>query len=266
MIRSWKCAVRSPTRDSTSTCATSASSPRRWRRSLRWPPRARSRDCPASPICAATRPTGWPRCPPRSTGSAATAVKPPTGWRSLQQPLRPGTWRSYADHRMATAGAIIGLRVDGRRGRRHRDHRQDAAEFRCDVGRHAAELVAVEAGRLRRVRRQDAHRIRALARGPRPARNMPTPSRRWWSASTAAAGDVCSTATSDRHVTAMRARELGRTPIVVGDDVDIVGDLSGRPTPWPASCGADRGEQCCGAPPMTPTRPSGWSSPTPISC
>jgi ribosome biogenesis GTPase len=32
-----------------------------------------------------------------------------------------------------------------------------------------------------------------------------------------------------RHVTAMRARELGRTPIVVGDDVDIVGDLSGRP-------------------------------------
>jgi ribosome biogenesis GTPase / thiamine phosphate phosphatase len=31
-----------------------------------------------------------------------------------------------------------------------------------------------------------------------------------------------------RPVTAMRARELGRTPIVVGDDVDLVGDLSGR--------------------------------------
>lgn len=30
-------------------------------------------------------------------------------------------------------------------------------------------------------------------------------------------------------VTTMRARELGRTPIVVGDEVDIVGDLSGRP-------------------------------------
>ena len=38
----------------------------------------------------------------------------------------------------------------------------------------------------------------------------------------------------DRIVTAMRARELGRTPIVVGDDVDIVGDLSGQPdTPGP---------------------------------
>jgi ribosome biogenesis GTPase / thiamine phosphate phosphatase len=33
----------------------------------------------------------------------------------------------------------------------------------------------------------------------------------------------------DRLVTAMRARELGRTPIVVGDDVDVVGDLTGRP-------------------------------------
>lgn len=32
----------------------------------------------------------------------------------------------------------------------------------------------------------------------------------------------------DRPVTAMRARELGRTPIVVGDEVDVVGDLSGR--------------------------------------
>jgi ribosome biogenesis GTPase / thiamine phosphate phosphatase len=33
----------------------------------------------------------------------------------------------------------------------------------------------------------------------------------------------------DRAVVAMRARELGRTPIVVGDLVDLVGDVSGRP-------------------------------------
>ncbi len=32
-----------------------------------------------------------------------------------------------------------------------------------------------------------------------------------------------------RTVTAMRARELGRTPVVVGDEVDVVGDLTGRP-------------------------------------
>ncbi|MGE2736389.1 3-phosphoshikimate 1-carboxyvinyltransferase [Mycolicibacterium vaccae] len=29
------------------------------------------------------------------------------------QPLRGGVWRSYADHRMATAGAIVGLRTPG---------------------------------------------------------------------------------------------------------------------------------------------------------
>ncbi|WSY64693.1 ribosome small subunit-dependent GTPase A [Nocardia sp. NBC_00881] len=33
----------------------------------------------------------------------------------------------------------------------------------------------------------------------------------------------------DRLIVAMRARELGRTPIVVGDQVDVVGDLSGKP-------------------------------------
>ncbi|MDQ3886959.1 MAG: ribosome small subunit-dependent GTPase A, partial [Actinomycetota bacterium] len=31
------------------------------------------------------------------------------------------------------------------------------------------------------------------------------------------------------RVTAMRARELGRTPVVVGDQVDLVGDLSQGP-------------------------------------
>ena len=34
---------------------------------------------------------------------------------------------------------------------------------------------------------------------------------------------------SREPVTAMRARELGRTPVVVGDRVGLVGDLSGKP-------------------------------------
>ena len=33
----------------------------------------------------------------------------------------------------------------------------------------------------------------------------------------------------ERRLVTMRARELGRTPIVVGDQVGVVGDLSGRP-------------------------------------
>src|ERR1700742_594012 len=35
------------------------------------------------------------------------------GLQITATPLRAGTWQSYADHRMATAGAIVGLRVDG---------------------------------------------------------------------------------------------------------------------------------------------------------
>jgi 3-phosphoshikimate 1-carboxyvinyltransferase len=37
----------------------------------------------------------------------------PDGLRIVAQPLHAGVWRSYADHRMATAGAIVGLRVPG---------------------------------------------------------------------------------------------------------------------------------------------------------
>ncbi|BCO37275.1 3-phosphoshikimate 1-carboxyvinyltransferase [Mycobacterium heckeshornense] len=37
----------------------------------------------------------------------------PHGLVITATPLRPGIWRSYADHRMATAGAIVGLRVAG---------------------------------------------------------------------------------------------------------------------------------------------------------
>ncbi|GFG72879.1 3-phosphoshikimate 1-carboxyvinyltransferase [Mycobacterium botniense] len=37
----------------------------------------------------------------------------PDGLVITATPLRPGLWRSYADHRMAMAGAIVGLRVAG---------------------------------------------------------------------------------------------------------------------------------------------------------
>ena len=37
----------------------------------------------------------------------------PDGLVITAQPLHGGLWRSYADHRMATAGAIVGLRVAG---------------------------------------------------------------------------------------------------------------------------------------------------------
>lgn len=41
------------------------------------------------------------------------AVETDDGIRIDPAPLHSGTWRAYADHRMATAGAIVGLRVPG---------------------------------------------------------------------------------------------------------------------------------------------------------
>jgi 3-phosphoshikimate 1-carboxyvinyltransferase len=35
------------------------------------------------------------------------------GLAIVARPMHGGVWRSYADHRMATAGAIVGLRVPG---------------------------------------------------------------------------------------------------------------------------------------------------------
>jgi 3-phosphoshikimate 1-carboxyvinyltransferase len=37
------------------------------------------------------------------------------------RPLHGDVWRSYEDHRMATAGALVGLVVEGGRGRGHRN-------------------------------------------------------------------------------------------------------------------------------------------------
>jgi 3-phosphoshikimate 1-carboxyvinyltransferase len=36
----------------------------------------------------------------------------PDGLVITATPLRPGVWHAYADHRMATAGAVLGLVVD----------------------------------------------------------------------------------------------------------------------------------------------------------
>ena len=44
-------------------------------------------------------------------GGRATAL--PDGIRVEPGPLRGGNWRAYGDHRIATAGAVIGLRVPG---------------------------------------------------------------------------------------------------------------------------------------------------------
>jgi 3-phosphoshikimate 1-carboxyvinyltransferase len=46
-------------------------------------------------------------------GLGGQCVETPDGLTITSTPLHGGLWRSYADHRMATAGAIVGLRVPG---------------------------------------------------------------------------------------------------------------------------------------------------------
>jgi 3-phosphoshikimate 1-carboxyvinyltransferase len=46
-------------------------------------------------------------------GLGGQCEETPDGLLITASPLHGGLWRSYADHRMATAGAIVGLRVDG---------------------------------------------------------------------------------------------------------------------------------------------------------
>jgi len=46
-------------------------------------------------------------------GLGGKCEETPDGLLITASPLHGGLWRSYADHRMATAGAIVGLRVDG---------------------------------------------------------------------------------------------------------------------------------------------------------
>ncbi|MDY6998100.1 MAG: 3-phosphoshikimate 1-carboxyvinyltransferase [Actinomycetota bacterium] len=47
------------------------------------------------------------------TGLGGQCEETPDGLIITAQPMHGGVWRSYADHRMATAGAIVGLRVAG---------------------------------------------------------------------------------------------------------------------------------------------------------
>ena len=46
-------------------------------------------------------------------GLGGQCEETPDGLRITSRQLHAGVWRSYADHRMATAGAIVGLRVPG---------------------------------------------------------------------------------------------------------------------------------------------------------
>ena len=53
------------------------------------------------------------------------------------------------------------------------------------------------------------------------------------------------------RVVAVRARELGRGSVIMGDRVRLTGDLSGRPTRSRASSPSRNAPRCCAAPSRT---------------
>ena len=144
------------------------------------------------------KPTGWPRCAPKSTGSVDNASKRPTACVITARPLHGGVWRSYADHRMATAGAIVGLRVPGVEVEDIGTTAKTLPEFPqmwADMLAGQARTGGAEPSRVRRVRCPGPTRAGARARGPRLGPTTPTHSEPWWSPSTAAGGDACWAAT-----------------------------------------------------------------------
>ena len=159
-------------------------------------------------------------------GLGGQCEETPDGLVITARPLHGGLWRSYADHRMATAGAIVGLRVPG-----------VEVEDIATTSKTLPDFPQMWAGMLAGQSRCPGHeprrdydesdvRIRP-GRGSRPrTKTRPdhadaeeamvvTVDRGRW-------GCVLGR-DPDRRVTAMRARELGRTPIVVGDDVGAGG-------------------------------------------
>ena len=192
----------------------------------------RRRGCAAWRTCAATRRTASPRSPPSSTALGGDVEETADGLVIRPAPLRAGDrpWRAYADHRMATAGALVGLVVPGRRGSTTSPAPPRPSPTSPAGGPPSWSRVSESA------REYDESDVRV-----RPGRGSRPRTKRRPGHADARAGDGdhgrprpvdlrTRTATPPATpVTAMRARELGRTPIVVGDRVGLVGDRRGKP-------------------------------------
>ena len=96
---------------STSTCTTSASSRPRSPRSARWPTRPRT--CAGSATSAHHETDRLAALAAELGNLGADVTEHPDGLSIRPAALHGGVFRTYADHRMAHAGVIIGSAVDG---------------------------------------------------------------------------------------------------------------------------------------------------------
>ena len=152
-------------------------------------------------------------------------------------PRRAARLDSYADHRMVMAAAVLGLAIDGVEVTGPDAVAKTLPDF---VERWAGLLGEPAGSRLLSGRRHDSRsdeddvRVRPSRRGSRP-RTRTRPAHADAVPGLVVAVDrgrmtVRVEGPDGGHVdvTAMRARELGKHGVVVGDQVRLVGDTSGR--------------------------------------
>ena len=136
-------------------------------------------------------------------------------------PLNGGPFRTYADHRMAHAGVILGLAVPGVQVENIATTAKTFPGFAdawSSLYRADAEVRRVR----RRVLRPAAPAHPPPDEGPARATTTPCDGR----VVTVDRGRY-TTLVDGRMVTAMKSRPLGRKGVVVGDEVRMVGDVSG---------------------------------------
>ena len=98
---------------SRSTCTTSANWRLRWRPLPHWPHPASVSKLTGIAHLRGHETDRLAALSAEINGLGGQCEEVPDGLVITATPLHGGRWRSYADHRMATAGAIVGLRVPG---------------------------------------------------------------------------------------------------------------------------------------------------------
>ena len=180
--------------------------------------------CAGSRTSAATRPTGSRRSPPSSGASAPTSPSATTACSIRPASLHGGTFHTYADHRMAHAGVILGLAVDGVLVEDVATTSKTFPDF-ARVEHRRAGRVRVTTGRYGEHDHEHYERPRRRTRPrtkDRPSYDDAVDAR----VVTVDRGRF--TLLLDGHrVMAMKSRPLGRKGVVVGDRVRVVGDTSG---------------------------------------
>ena len=215
-------AAPAASRASTPTSTTSASSRPSSRRCVRWPSSpsvlrgiAHIRGHETDRLAALTRELG---------GLGADVAETDDGLAFRPAALHGGLFHTYADHRMAHAGVVVGTAVDDVLVEDVAHHRQDLPGLPRCLG---ALLLLTDPGQRRYGEHDQEHY-------DRPRRHTRPRTKERPSYDDAHDGLVLTVdrgrygvVVDDVAVTAMKARPLGRKAVVVGDRVRVVGDVSG---------------------------------------